>query len=279
MGYPDFQKTSVHNNASCKGLGTVLYQEQGGKRRVISYASRSLTLAEKNYHMHSGKLEFLALKWAVTEQFRDYLYYAKYFTVYTDNYQLMNVLTNARLNATSQRWVAELVDFHFKIRYRPGRVNVDADSFSRSPLPHPITDLMEEYTEEVSPNVMSCVRETMDSLGKGETPWIESVCLNSEELKLPGLPLQENGQKTTISDLKVAHEEDEVISRVLYYKRQGTRPSARKGREEPREVSKMLLEWDKLALENERILRRQVGGKQQLKLLHIYHKLVFKELH
>ena len=30
--------------------------------RVIGYGSRSLTKAEKNYFLHSGKLEFLALK-------------------------------------------------------------------------------------------------------------------------------------------------------------------------------------------------------------------------
>ena len=31
------------------------------------------------------KLGFLALKWATTEQFRDYPFYAPSFTVYTDN--------------------------------------------------------------------------------------------------------------------------------------------------------------------------------------------------
>ena len=40
--------------------------------RVISYASRTLTPPEKNYHAHAGKLEFLALKYAITEQFKDY---------------------------------------------------------------------------------------------------------------------------------------------------------------------------------------------------------------
>ena len=53
--------------------------------RVISYASRTLSDAEKNYHLHSGELEFLALKWAITDRFSDYLRYGPPFVVYTDN--------------------------------------------------------------------------------------------------------------------------------------------------------------------------------------------------
>lgn len=86
LGFPDFAKPFVlHTDASNLGLGAVLYQHQEGKLRVITYGSRTLTPAEQNYHMHSGKLEFLALKWAITEKFRDYLYYAPTFTVYSDN--------------------------------------------------------------------------------------------------------------------------------------------------------------------------------------------------
>jgi hypothetical protein len=48
-------------DASGFGLGAVLYQEQQGEKRVICYASRGLTKAEKNYPSHM--LEFLALKW------------------------------------------------------------------------------------------------------------------------------------------------------------------------------------------------------------------------
>ena len=74
LGFPDFNKSFIlHTDASNQGLGAVLYQEQEEKLRVIAYASRTLTKAENNYPLHSGKLEFLALKWAVTERFRDYL--------------------------------------------------------------------------------------------------------------------------------------------------------------------------------------------------------------
>ena len=134
LAYPDYNSSFiVHTDASQDGLGSVLYQEQNGLLRVIAYASIILTSAENNYHLHSGKLEFLALKWAVTEQFRDYLYYAPNFVVYTDNNPLTYVLSTAKLNATGLRWVGELADFNFEIRYRPGKLNTDADSLSRFP--------------------------------------------------------------------------------------------------------------------------------------------------
>ena len=135
MAFTDFTKPFVlHTDASLEGLGAVLYQEQDGKVKVMGYASRTLTPAEKNYYLHSGKLEFLALKWAVTEKFRDYLYYAPFFDVYTDNNPLTYVLTSAKLSAVGHRWVAELADFDFRLRYRPGKMNTDADFLSRLPL-------------------------------------------------------------------------------------------------------------------------------------------------
>ena len=61
----------LHTDASTTGLGAVLYQQQNGAERVVAYASRNLKPSEKNYPAH--KLEFLALKWAVTEKFHDYI--------------------------------------------------------------------------------------------------------------------------------------------------------------------------------------------------------------
>ena len=145
MSCTDFAKPFIaHCDASEKGLGAVLYQEIDDKMKVISYASRTLTPAEKNYHLHSGKLEFLALKWSVTEKFRDYLYYANEFTVYSDNNPLSYVMSTAKLNATGMRWVSELADFNFKVKYRPGKSSQDCDYLSRNP----VEDKFSSYTEE-----------------------------------------------------------------------------------------------------------------------------------
>ena len=83
LGYPNYNTPfELHTDASAKGLGAVLYQRQNDKLGVISYASRGLKRSEKNYP--AAKLEFLALKWAVTEKLHDYLY-GTTFTVVTDN--------------------------------------------------------------------------------------------------------------------------------------------------------------------------------------------------
>ncbi|KAL1269812.1 hypothetical protein QQF64_032101 [Cirrhinus molitorella] len=84
----------LHTDASTKGLGAALYQEQDGSMRAIAFASRGLSHSESRYPAH--KLEFLALKWAVTEKFSDYLY-GNQFTVVTDSNPLTYVLTTANV--------------------------------------------------------------------------------------------------------------------------------------------------------------------------------------
>lgn len=101
LGFPDFSQPFIlHKDASNQGLRAVLYQWPDNKLRVIAYGSWTLTAAELNYYLHLGKLEFLALKWAITEKFRDYLYYAPTFTVFSVNNPLTYFLSSAKLNAT-----------------------------------------------------------------------------------------------------------------------------------------------------------------------------------
>uniref|UniRef100_A0A3B3HUY0 Gypsy retrotransposon integrase-like protein 1 n=1 Tax=Oryzias latipes TaxID=8090 RepID=A0A3B3HUY0_ORYLA len=133
LAYADFNKPFVvYTDASHHGLGAVLAQVQEGRERVIAYASRSLHPSERNDANYSSfKLELLALKWAITEKFKDYLMGAK-FTVFTDNNPLAHLQT-ARLGAVEQRWVAQLASFDYDIKYRSGKNNTNADALSRFP--------------------------------------------------------------------------------------------------------------------------------------------------
>ena len=124
--YP--RKFQLHTDASELGLGAVLYQKDDeGIQRVIAYASRSLSHTERNYPAH--KLEFLALKWAVTNRFHEYLY-GDEFDVYTDNNPLIYILTSAKLDACGQRWVASLASYNFKLFNKTGKTNVEVDALS-----------------------------------------------------------------------------------------------------------------------------------------------------
>ena len=82
---------------------------------------------EKRYH--SSKLEFLALKWAVTEQFREYLLYQP-FKVRMDNYPLTYIMTTPNLDALGHRWISALADFQMSIEYVQGADNKVADALS-----------------------------------------------------------------------------------------------------------------------------------------------------
>ena len=80
LGYSDHNKEFIpHVDASGKSLGAVLLQYQEGDLKVTSYDSRTLKRADKKYH--SSRLDFFGVKWAVYNQFRDCLYYARHFHI------------------------------------------------------------------------------------------------------------------------------------------------------------------------------------------------------
>ena len=84
LAYVNYKKPfKLHTDASENGLGAVLYQKQADDTDcIIAYTSQTLSKTDRNYDAH--KLEFLALKWSVTERFHEYLY-SGHFEVYTDN--------------------------------------------------------------------------------------------------------------------------------------------------------------------------------------------------
>ena len=90
---------------------------------------------ETEQRYHSNKQEFLALKWAITEQFHEYLSpYGKNrneFVVHTDNNPLTYIFSSANLDAAGQQWVARLASYNFSLEYQKGKDNTVANFLSR----------------------------------------------------------------------------------------------------------------------------------------------------
>ena len=130
IGFADFKKPfRLETDTSKEGLGAILLQESDdGQYHPVAFASCELKGGEPKYH--SSELEFLALNWAVTEQFREYLQYQP-FTVCTDNNPLTYILTTPNLDALGHHWVAALASYNMKLEYLKGSDNKVADALSQ----------------------------------------------------------------------------------------------------------------------------------------------------
>ncbi|RXN18313.1 Transposon Ty3-I Gag-Pol poly [Labeo rohita] len=211
LAYADFTKPFVLDiDASHTGLGAVLSQEDGGKLRPVAYASRGLREPERNMDNYSTmKLEFLALKWAVTEKFRDYLIGNK-FTVFTDNNPLSHVKT-AKLGAVEQRWASQLAMFDFEIVYRPGRKNGNADALSRQRF---IGGEQQGGLEKMVPTMI-----------------VNAISVFPEFQQ---------------QDVQRMQEQDPLISRFKFYWNRGGGPDKGERREESKDTLELLRQWDKV---------------------------------
>ncbi|KAL0150798.1 hypothetical protein M9458_053880, partial [Cirrhinus mrigala] len=283
--------------------------EQNGQLRVIAYASRGLSNSERRYPIH--KLEFLALKWAVTDKFFDFLYGAR-FVVMTDNNPLTYVLTSARLDAAGHRWLAALSNFDFSIEYRAGKRNQDTDGLSRRPHTENACDHSSKEEDDRVQQFISCfMREgsepvfskgaveavcqrhlaydSSDSEGRADSELVIVECLAMSEEAIPSDFLNDytllgSNMLPGMSQQDWAREQrnDPAVNRMIDVVKSHKRLSCRARLREDREVQIMLRISDQFVLTNDVLYRKRIIGGEplfQLVLPKAFRQVALTELH
>lgn len=125
---PNFDKQFIlRTDASKEGIGAVLMQESNGQAFPVSYYSRKLRAAEKNYS--TVELELLAVVEGVKKYY--FYLYGDQFVIETDHLPLASLKTSKNANARLMRWALYLQQFQFSVKYIKGQANVGADFLSR----------------------------------------------------------------------------------------------------------------------------------------------------
>ncbi len=140
----DFKQTFwLDVDWSPKGVGAILSQKERKFERVIAYASKSLTEAQRRFHPMEG--ECYALIWGVMH-FRQYLH-MKHFILRTDHKPLEWLVTISDAHGRRGKWVGMLQNFSFKIVHRPGLRHTNVDALSRNPVGSAADD--DDFGEEI----------------------------------------------------------------------------------------------------------------------------------
>lgn len=158
LSYPDFSKEFIlTTDASNFAIGAILSQGKLGSDLPIAYASRTLNNSEQNFS--TTEKELLAIVWSV-KHFRPYLY-GRTFTIVTDHKPLTWLFNCKDPGSRLVRWRLKLAEYDYKIEYKAGKLNSNADALSRIEIKEPqFRDISQ------SSNTTSSYQEFVKSKGK-----------------------------------------------------------------------------------------------------------------
>ena len=132
LGFPDRDRDySVYTDASDVGVGAVLTQtDDSGTERVISFASKAFSGAEKNWT--TTEKEAFAVVWAL-QHFHPYVYGRKV-RVITDHKALTWLKGIKHPNGKLARWIIKLQEYEYTVEHRSGSLMKHVDALSRAPI-------------------------------------------------------------------------------------------------------------------------------------------------
>jgi hypothetical protein len=119
----------METDASDYATATILSQQDKTEVwRLVAFYSKSLNKTERNYEIYDK--EMLAImrgfyKWAHYLKGNDQV-----MEVLTDHQNLIYFRKPQNLNRRQARWILDLQEYNFQIKYRPGKSNTKADLLS-----------------------------------------------------------------------------------------------------------------------------------------------------
>ena len=126
----DYSKPFVLEMDASSGQPQGSFYSKKGRMKNAPCCLWELIIDQSWEKLPFGKAEFLGLKWAITNHFKEYLMY-KLFIVWTDNNPLAYLFSTPNLNACWHWWVASLANFNFMIEYQCGKNNAVTDALSQ----------------------------------------------------------------------------------------------------------------------------------------------------
>ncbi|KAK7879003.1 hypothetical protein WMY93_034163, partial [Mugilogobius chulae] len=185
----------------------------------------------------------------------------------------LRVIGTARLNAVGHRWVGELADFHFDIKYRPGKMNSDADTLSRYPIE--LQGSMSDHIGNIPAEVVTAVWQGSKAVQDNNVPWVAALQVDETCMDETS---QGNVQGFETADLKTAQQEDNVIKEVVSLKLNNWTPNEKDRKNMTKETKRLLYEWTKLEVENG-VLYRKTDKHKQLVIPEKLKPVILKSLH
>jgi transposase InsO family protein len=123
-------------DASDTAIGGILSQKDNqGRLHPVAFFSKKMLPAEQNYDIYDKEL--LAIVRCLEEWRADVqgTSHGLPIEILTDHQTLQYFTTSKKLSRRQARWAEKLADYHFEVRYRPGKQNEKADILSRIQQP------------------------------------------------------------------------------------------------------------------------------------------------
>ena len=245
-------KFILDTDASERGIGAVLSQlvpietpdgSEAYEERVLSYASRTLSVHEKRYC--TTRKELLAVVWFL-RHYRSYLY-GQEFLVRTDHSSLQWICNFWEPEGQIARWLQVLGEYNFKVLHRPGKQHQNADGLSRR---GPCKQCHQEFDEPATE--VKCPERLEEPI----IPITRRIATNLCAIALT--------PEWTANQLAVWQEADDDLNPVISALKNGQLPTAKQQSGFPAKTKRCFAEWERLKLRGGVVYREWYNDKGEV---------------